>query len=86
MVKDEQLAQLAAPEIAALALTDNIIGMPGQLSPEAIAQLRNHYSDAEIVELTLGVGLFMGMSKVLIMLGLEPQQMDTTVLPTPGST
>jgi hypothetical protein len=29
--------------------------------------------------------LFLGMSKVLITLGLEPEGMDTTVLPTPGS-
>ena len=42
-------------------------------------------SDAEIAELALGVGLFMGMSKVLITLGLEPESMETTVLPTPGS-
>ena len=41
-------------------------------------------SDAEIVELALGVGLFMGMSKVLICLGLEPEEMQTTVVPTPG--
>ena len=45
----------------------------------------SNYSDAEIAELALGVGLFLGMSKVLITLGLEPEGMDTTVLPTPGS-
>lgn len=33
----------------------------------------------------LGVGLFLGMSKVLITLGLEPKDMDTKVMPTPGS-
>jgi hypothetical protein len=47
--------------------------------------LSEHYSQEEIAELALGVGLFMGMSKVLITLGLEPEEMDTTVLPTPGS-
>ncbi len=59
--------------------------MPGRLLPSQAALLRKHYSDAEIAELVLGVGLFMGMSKVLITLGLEPEQMDTTVMPTPGS-
>ena len=48
-------------------------------------QLQAHYTDAQIVELVLGVGLFMGMSKVLITLGLEPEEMPVTVLPTPGS-
>ncbi|MBO6555570.1 MAG: hypothetical protein JJ934_15440 [Pseudomonadales bacterium] len=59
--------------------------MPGRLTDEQKARLSNHYSDAEIAELALGVGLFLGMSKVLITLGLEPEQMDMTVLPTPGS-
>jgi hypothetical protein len=44
-----------------------------------------HFSDAEIVELALGVGLFLAMSKVLINLGLEPEDMPTTLVPTPGS-
>ncbi|MGV0034096.1 MAG: carboxymuconolactone decarboxylase family protein [Candidatus Azotimanducaceae bacterium WSBS_2022_MAG_OTU7] len=72
-------------EAAALQLTDDIIGVPGHLRPSQVATLKKHYSDAEIAELALGVGLFMGMSKVLITLGLEPEEMDTTLLPTPGS-
>ena len=76
---------LSAPESAALALTDALIGMP-QALPEAVqTQLKTHFSDAEIVELGLGVGLFLGMSKVLIALGLEPEDMPVTVIPTPGS-
>jgi hypothetical protein len=59
--------------------------LPGQLRDSQITALKKHYSDAELVELALGVGLFLGMSKVLITLGLEPEEMDTTVLPTPGS-
>ena len=70
---------------AALQLTDDIIGLPGQLREGQVRQLKQHFSDAEITELALGVGLFMGMSKVLITLGLEPETMETTVLPTPGS-
>lgn len=72
--------------MAALQLTDVLIGMPRLLSPELQSALRRHYSDAEVVEMALGVGLFLGMSKLLIALGLEPEQMDVTVAPTPGST
>jgi hypothetical protein len=68
-----------------LILTDDIIGMPGQLSNVQVSEIKKHYHDAELVELALGVGLFLGMSKVLIALGLEPKEMKTTVLPTPGS-
>ncbi len=71
--------------MAALKLTDVLIGMPRPLTPELQAALRRHYSDAEVVEMALGVGLFLGMSKLLIALGLEPEDMETTLTPTPGS-
>jgi len=71
--------------VAALELTDVLIGMPRPLSPELQAKLRRHYTDAQVVEMALGVGLFLGMSKLLITLGLEPEEMDTTLAPTPGS-
>ena len=77
--------RLPEKQTAALELTDDIIGSPGRLDEAQIARLRAHFSDAEIVEIALGVSLFMGMSKVLITLGLEPLEMETTVLPTPGS-
>ena len=84
-IEDGYEARLDEKAVAALQLADDIIGLPGRLTEEQKARLSNHYSDAEIAELALGVGLFLGMSKVLITLGLEPEQMDTTVLPTPGS-
>jgi len=49
------------------------------------AELEQQFSAAEIAELAMGVGLFLGMSKALINLGLEPEGMPTTVIPTPGS-
>jgi alkylhydroperoxidase family enzyme len=67
-----------------LTLTDAIIGDPRSLSADDKAALRREFSPAELVELSMGVGLFMALSKVLITLGLEPEQMDTTVVPTPG--
>jgi hypothetical protein len=59
--------------------------MPAPLSQDQIENLRKHYTPAELVELSLGVGLFLGMSKVLITLGLEPEDMPVTVIPAPGS-
>jgi alkylhydroperoxidase family enzyme len=77
--------RLPAAEMAALKLTDAIIGNPDSLDEETRATLKANYRDAEIVEMALGVGLFLGMSKVLINLGLEPEDMPVTVIPTPGS-
>ena len=72
-------------EAAALALTDVLIGNPSSADAELHARLKAQFSDAEIAEIALGVGLFLGMSKVLLTLGLEPDSMPTTVVPTPGS-
>jgi len=75
---------LPARDIAALRLTDAIIRAPRPPDAALQATLRVHFTDAQIVELALGVGLFMSLSKVMITLGLEPENMPTTVLPTPG--
>jgi alkylhydroperoxidase family enzyme len=71
-------------ERAALALTDAIVGAPRALGPAEKAALRTHFSDAQIAEIALGVGLFHALSKVLIALGLEPESMPVTVIPTPA--
>ena len=49
------------------------------------AALREHFDDAQIMELTYAMGSFIGFSKQLIMLGLEPEDMPITVAPIPGS-
>jgi alkylhydroperoxidase family enzyme len=84
-IDDAYATSFDGVERAALELTDAIIGHPGSLSQATRRALEAHLSDAQIVELALGVGLFLGMSKVLINLGLEPEDMPVTVMPTPGS-
>ncbi len=66
-------------------MTDAIIGVPRALDASTQAEIKKHLSEAEIAELALGVGCFLGMSKVLINLGMEPESMPVTMLPTPGS-
>ena len=72
-------------ETAALMLTDRIISIPGTLTRKNDHIIKRSLSKKERAEISLGVGLFMGMSKVLIALGLEPEEMETTVVKTPGS-
>jgi alkylhydroperoxidase family enzyme len=48
--------------------------------------LRAHFDDGQIVELSIGVALFFALSKTLIGLGLEPESMPVSLLPTPGQT
>lgn len=84
MTDDYQL-NVSDKEAAALALTDLLINVPKEPDAQLADSLREHFEDAELAELMLGVGLFLGMSKVLITLGVEPEDMPTTVIPTPGS-
>lgn len=63
---------------------DRFINNPSTPSDTERAQLDAIFTAAEQVELALGTGLFHGFSKMLIVLGQEPPDMDTTVLPTPA--
>ena len=87
LVRDgfETREALSPAEKAALALTDLIIHLPQPPDAALAAELKRHFTPAQLVELSVGVSLFLGMSKVLITLGLEPDDMPVTVIPTPGS-
>jgi hypothetical protein len=50
-----------------------------------VAELREHFSAAQAAEIAFGLGLFHGLSKALIIMGLEPENMPVTVMPEPGS-
>jgi alkylhydroperoxidase family enzyme len=78
-----EASPLSTRDVAALRLADAIIHNPEAVPRGVQAELRAHFTDEQIVELALGVGLFHALSKTLIVLGLEPERMPTTVLPTP---
>lgn len=84
-MEDGYESQLPAAAVAALYLTDAVLGQPAPPTTAQQNEILAHYTPAEVLEIALGVGLFHGMSKVLINLGLEPEQMPVTLLPTPGS-
>lgn len=67
-----------------LRFTDAFLVDPAHLDPAVAAAMASHFTPAEIVELTLALAMFLGMAKVLISLGTEPEAMDVTVLPTPA--
>jgi alkylhydroperoxidase family enzyme len=78
-------SSLPAPERAALRLADAIVTTPQPLAESDVAELRRHFTPEQLAELAIGLGLFHGLSKALIVLGLEPENMPVTVLPEPGS-
>ena len=69
--------------LAALKFTDHFILTPGPVPDETRSSLLSTFTQKEIAELSVGVALFHGFSKMLIALGREPEEMDTTIVPTP---
>jgi hypothetical protein len=69
----------------ALQFADAFFAASGPPTPEVRAALLAEFSEAELVEMGIGLALFHGVSKMLIALGCEPEQMDITESRTPGS-
>lgn len=67
----------------AIRWTDAFLHHPGAVPQALRDEMRRTFTPAEIVELTVGAALFMGFSKIAIVLGQEPETMPTTVIPTP---
>ncbi len=80
----ETSERLSDAEKAVLKFTDAFIHDPELLNRDAEAALKRHLSPEQIAELGLGLTLFLALAKALITLGLEPEGMDRTVLPTPA--
>lgn len=78
--------KLSDAQKAALRFTNALIHDPEFLDVSASTALTHHFTQAQIAELTIAVTLFLALAKVLITLGLEPESLDVTVIPTPAPT
>lgn len=67
-----------------MAWADNLLAGGSPPSDELTGRLRRDFTSEQIVELTYAMTCFIGYSKQLIVLGLEPESMDLTVVPAPG--
>lgn len=69
---------------AALAWADVLLAGGLDAPPAVIADLQRHFTDPEIVELTYAMGTFIGYSKQIITLGMEPEHLELRIVSTPG--
>ena len=69
----------------ALRMTDAFLGSPASGAAQVKADLAPFFTEGQTAEIALAVAMFFAMSKVLISLGLEPDEMETTIVATPGS-
>ena len=56
---------------------------PDDTPAELRAEMLEHFTPEQLVELTAGLALFMGFSKIAVSLGQAPADMPTMVIPTP---
>jgi len=68
-------SEFNAEERAALRCVDEMIAS-GAASPDAVAELRSHFDDGEVVELVLTAGFYSCVSHVLLTLGIEAESSD----------
>lgn len=80
---DYQLSALDHRQKLAVAFADHFLGATGPVPPSLDEALAAEFTSEQLGELAVGMSLFHGFSKLMIALGCEPEQMDTTELPTP---
>ena len=66
-----------------LRYTDVFLAGEGPPDAQLVSAMQQEFSAPEIVELTAGIALFMGFSKIAIACGEVPASMPTTVVSTP---
>lgn len=86
LITDEHASsELSHRAKLALAFADAFLSAGGPPSAELQAELQAEFTDAELVEMGMGLAMFHGFSKLLIALGCEPEQMDVQEHRTPGT-
>lgn len=78
-------ADLPARHKAALGFADAYLDAQGPMRAPVREAFEAEFDERERTELGVGLALFHGFSKLLIAMGCEPEEMQTTELPTPGS-
>jgi AhpD family alkylhydroperoxidase len=83
LIDDEYATSaLSAREKVVIGYVDTMLHDPHGLTDRQRAALRTELDEGQLVELTLGIGLFHGFSKIAVALG-PPPDMPTMVVPTP---
>jgi AhpD family alkylhydroperoxidase len=80
-----EASSLSERHKAAIRLADRFLAIPGRPPEGGGGGAKGGLGPAEEVELGVALAMFMGFAKMLITLGLEPEEMALTVVPTPGS-
>ena len=75
---------LSARHKLVIRYTDAFLTDPAGIDAALRAAMVREFTPPEIVELTAGLALFMGFSKIAVVLGTAPESMPVTIVPTPS--
>ena len=78
-----EASDLSPAHKAVLRYTDVFLGDPHALGAELRGELLRHLSPAQVVELSAGLALFLGFSKIAVALGGLPPEIPVHEQPTP---
>lgn len=84
VTSDYEQSQLDEAQRVVLRYTDAFLGRAAMSDDLAVSLLGHLGSEEAVVVLSTALALFSGFAKVVISLGLEPDQMATSVWPIPG--
>ena len=80
---DYENSDLSRRQKLILRYTDLFLDNPHGIDAAMKQSMREEFSAEEIVELTAGLALFMGFSKIAVSLGGMPESLPTFEMPTP---
>ncbi len=69
----------------ALAFADAFLGAQGAPGTNVQDEMKKEFTTEQIAEMGIGLALFHGFSKLLIVSGCEPEDMERTELSAPGA-
>ncbi len=84
-LRDPERSSLGPRERAVVRLVDTMLGDPRALDDAQREELLAHFTPAQLVELSAGIALFMGFSKLAVALGGLPESLPPFEQPTPGA-
>ena len=83
LIRDDYASStLGARDKAVISYVDTMLHDPHGMTAAQREALAAELDDGQLVELTLGIGLFHGFSKIAVALG-PPPDMPTMIVPTP---
>lgn len=74
---------LSARHKLALEFTDAFLMQPGEVNDDLKQRLLAEFGTDQLVELSAILALFLNFARIVVATGSEPENMPTTVLPTP---